>query len=250
MKNDYGSRSWLEGHYAVNPDSDPWGLDWRPTQQLRYRRMLDSLQHGVGDGWRPSCIVDLGCATGNFTSQLGRLPGAAAGCVVGIDVAQLAIDRARARHPALQFERASIAEAADRFAGSVDLVTCLEVLYYLPQSERVSTLVRLRDMLKPGGLLLASSMIGRPPYLDARALQDLVGAELEIVDSGTLYLRPFVLLEKSAMKLGRLFPRAALARRQSRLGSESSILARLERLAGAGLPGLARSHAFVLGRRV
>ena len=37
----YGSREWLDQQYS-RTGSDPWGLDWRPSQAARYHHMLDA----------------------------------------------------------------------------------------------------------------------------------------------------------------------------------------------------------------
>ena len=48
----------------------------------------------------------------------------------------------------------------------------LEVLYYIPDAERAGTLGRVRRMLKPGGMVLVSSMIAARPYMSPERLRD------------------------------------------------------------------------------
>ncbi|WP_409032494.1 hypothetical protein [Janthinobacterium sp. CG_23.3] len=149
--------------------------------------------------------------------------------------------RAAARHPHLRFERLALDDCARAYAGAADLVTCMEVLYYLPARQRLAALRQLKGMLRPGGCLLVSSMIAAPPYFSAEQLGALVGGELALVDSGVLYLKPLALWEKLQMKLRRGgTPGAA--------GYEYAAVERWGRYAARLLPGFARSHAYVIAR--
>ncbi|MEC5161194.1 MULTISPECIES: class I SAM-dependent methyltransferase [unclassified Janthinobacterium] len=237
----YGTRAWIESRYAASAD-DPWGLDWRPSQRYRYARMLAALETALAGAARPLAIVDVGCATGTFTALLAGLNGGAAGAsLVGVDIAAAAVARAAARHPHLRFERLALDDCARAYAGAADLVTCMEVLYYLPARQRLAALRQLKGMLRPGGCLLVSSMIAAPPYFSAEQLGALVGGELALVDSGVLYLKPLALWEKLQMKLRRGgTPGAA--------GYEYAAVERWGRYAARLLPGFARSHAYVIAR--
>lgn len=244
----YGTREWFESQYDASCD-DPWGLDWRPSQCFRYETMLAALLRVVGPDWTPARIIDVGCATGAFTARLSTLGRCDAVSVMGVDIAESAITRARARHPAITFARMSLDECALRFAASAELVTCLEVLYYLPDEQRVAALQMLRDMLQPGGVLLVSSMIARKPYMSLAELRALVENELLVVDAGVLYLKPIVLIEKVLLRL-----RFAWSLRR---GSDASIrdaqlparsMARLAALSKSLLGGRAQSHGYVIAR--
>jgi SAM-dependent methyltransferase len=243
--NGYGTSNWFERIYQ-STDDDPWGLSWRPTQLYRYGRMLSELGR-VLDARRATstCIVDIGCATGDFTAMLASLPGSTPRQVVGMDLSETAVNRARARFPEIEFAVGGASEAAARFRCSADLVCCLEVIYYIPVDQRAAMIRDLASMLKPGGLLLISSMIAPPPYLDAEALCNLVNERLPVHASGVLNLRPLTDIEKVVLKL----------RRRRRGGAASQYLpgapgyARLDRITALLRKTLGRrseSHAFAI----
>src|SRR5690349_17135929 len=100
----YGTSNWFERIYQ-STDDDPWGLSWRPTQLYRYGRMLSELARVLDVRKAASrCIVDIGCATGDFTAMLAGLPGSGAPRhVVGMDLSETAVNRARARFPEIEF---------------------------------------------------------------------------------------------------------------------------------------------------
>lgn len=244
----YGTREWFESQYDTSSD-DPWGLDWRPSQRFRYETMLAALQRVAGPDWAPARIIDVGCATGAFTARLSTLGRCGAVSVMGVDIAESAVARARARYPAIPFERMSLDECAPRFAASADLVTCLEVLYYLPEGQRAAALRMLRGMLRPGGMLLVSSMIAHRPYMSLAELRTLVESELPVVDAGVLCLKPIVLIEKAMMRLRSAWPwcRNSGASVRDALPAARG-MARLAALSKSLLGARAQSHGYVLAR--
>jgi SAM-dependent methyltransferase len=236
----YGSRAWMESQYAASKD-DPWGLDWRPSQRHRYARMFGALQDALPVQPRPRAIVDVGCATGAFTAMLGGLGDTAEdGAVTGIDIAESAVARAAMRFPAIRFRCMALDECARAYEGSADVVTCMEVLYYLPREQRADAVHQLKRMLKPGGHLLVSSMIASGPYFSFGELKALMAGELNVVVTGVLHLKPLTLLEKLLMKLG------PAARQLLRI--DDGTVRRWERFSARRFPGLAQSHAYVIAR--
>ena len=241
----YGTRAWLELQYAASGD-DPWGLDWRPSQRLRYASMLAAVRQVAGTAWTPRRIVDAGCATGAFTAMLAKIAPEAE--VIGIDIAESAVARARARYAGIAFERMALDECASKFAVSADLVSCLEVLYYLPREERAEALKQLRTMLRPGGILLVSSMIAGHPYISQEELVALVATELSVVHTGTLYLKPVVLWEKAQMRMRRLWHGSRSPLSLCSTLADTDRVARLAVWSKRILGARAQSHGFVVAR--
>jgi len=247
---EYGSADWLERIYSAS-ESDPWGLNWRPTQLYRYGRMLEELgrcKPAAGSVGRECLGVDMGCATGEFTALMSHtLRSMQPSRVMGFDLSATAVRRAAERFPDLQFQAGSFEQAAAQLAGSADVVSCLEVLYYVPAEQRAAALSNLKAMLRPGGLLLVSSMIGLPPYLDYAQLQALVGSQLTIVAGGELSLRPLSDIEKLSMKILRR-TRGRDARDYLPGGKGFARVDRLSRLCRATFGKRSNSHGFVIAR--
>ncbi|MEA2146986.1 MAG: hypothetical protein QOG59_2573 [Solirubrobacteraceae bacterium] len=96
-------------------------------------------------------VLDLGCGEGHFTAEIA----AAGASVVGAEVAQAAIDRARARHPELEFARVEIDGPLPFADGAFDLVWASEVIEHVSDTAR--WLSEARRVLKSGGVLLITT---------------------------------------------------------------------------------------------
>lgn len=197
----FGDAEWLNAQYR-RTKVDPWGLGWRPTQRYRLALMFRLLREHLPTQDEALRIIDVGCATGDFSQRLSQLNQPAGTNVLGIDIAEEAVARARQRHPELQFECASMEQAASRWRQSADCVSCLEVLYYVPPNGREAAVAQLAALLRPQGLILVSSMIAHAPYFSMKELLDLISPRFSVVRAGTIHLRQVGQLEKLMMRLG------------------------------------------------
>ena len=90
-------------------------------------------------------VLDLGCGDGRVTALLARA-GAEA---TGVDPSEVALERARARHPDLEF-RTTAADGTLPFADGVfDVVVCLNVLEHVADTQRLMS--EARRVLPAGG---------------------------------------------------------------------------------------------------
>jgi len=135
--------------YAEN--NDPWELG-NPSnryQQRKYRTLLSLLPKER----RFYSALDAGCGIGFFTRMLAGH----AERILGVDLSQSAIDRAKEMHrdvTNLEFMSGDIFNLPETMNGQFDLVVLADVLYYVP-SETGDTLKtitrRIAKLLTPGG---------------------------------------------------------------------------------------------------
>jgi 2-polyprenyl-3-methyl-5-hydroxy-6-metoxy-1,4-benzoquinol methylase len=198
----YGTSEWLDAQYERVP-GDPWGLDWRPSQDRRFAAMLEVLEAARAELPARPRVLDFGCATGDFTARLADWVARQHGELLAVDASPRAVERARGRVPQVHFEAWTVEECAAGAAPGFDLLICLEVLYYVPAAERAAFVDSLARLLRPGGLALFSSMVASGPYLTAAGLRQAVGGAFEVRAAASLYLRPLAEVEKALMSVAR-----------------------------------------------
>jgi SAM-dependent methyltransferase len=96
-------------------------------------------------------VLDLGCGDGWMTGELAAL-GAEP---VGVEVAAAAIERARRRHPGLDFRLAEIEGELPVEDNAIDVVWASEVLEHVADTAR--WLSEVRRVLRPRGRLLLTT---------------------------------------------------------------------------------------------
>jgi 2-polyprenyl-3-methyl-5-hydroxy-6-metoxy-1,4-benzoquinol methylase len=141
----------------------PEGLE--PTDFAMRRRFL--LGH-VAAGAR---VLDVGCGEGRFTAALARM-GAR---VVGIDVAEEPLRRARARHPELDLRLARADGPWELADAEFDVVWAGEVIEHV--ADTAAWLSEVRRVLRSGGTLLASTPANGPLALMRSAISKRAFAE-------------------------------------------------------------------------
>lgn len=198
MRND------LSIYDTVEPWWDPGDRLFAPLRALAPARMAYLDRVGLPVAGR--AVLDVGCGGGFMTAPLA----AAGGAVVGVDVAQGALDAAAA-HLAAQGlsaelrlgDGSSLPVATD----SMDLVVCTDVLVHVPDPRAV--VLEIGRVLRPGGALLVSTI--NRTWL-ARLVMITLGEDLlGLVHRGThdpaKFIRPQALsswLEEGGMTLAGL----------------------------------------------
>jgi ubiquinone/menaquinone biosynthesis C-methylase UbiE len=113
-----------------------------------FERRLAFLRGSVRAGDR---ALDVGCGTGEFTAELSE----AGATPVGVEVAEAALERARQRHPGLDFRLVAIDGPLPFEDGSFDLVWASEVIEHVTDTAR--WLSELRRVIVPRGRLLVTT---------------------------------------------------------------------------------------------
>jgi SAM-dependent methyltransferase len=115
-----------------------------PDFELRRAFLLRELRPGAR-------VLDVGCGEGEFAAEAAQ----AGAQVVGVDVAQTAVDRARRRHPGLDFQVVPIDGALPFEDCAFELVWASEVIEHVGDTAR--WLSEVRRVIAPGGLLLVTT---------------------------------------------------------------------------------------------
>lgn len=117
------------------PGNDPWLQRWLPMLAARSA---------------DACILELGCGSGQDSAALA----AAGHAVVGIDRSERSIAGAKARVPSGDFHCQDIRAPFPVPPGAAGAVVASLSLHYFPWPETLALARRIRDALRPGGLLL------------------------------------------------------------------------------------------------
>lgn len=114
-------------------------------------------------------VFDLGCGVGHMTAQLQAF----GADVIGVDLNDELLARARSRHPGLRFEKLDLCELQPDSFGMADGIWSSFTPAYFPDLE--STLKKWCACLRPGGwlaLVEVDDLFGHEP-LDPRFLASL-----------------------------------------------------------------------------
>ena len=98
-------------------------------------------------GLQPKRILDFGCGGGETTALLSEC--FATSLVVGADISEPLLERARRAHPGLKFEHVSAVQADATF----ELAFLNGVFHHIAKAEQPSSARYLRERLAPGGIL-------------------------------------------------------------------------------------------------
>jgi len=131
-------RALYENHWVDAPaDPEPWAWERRRALLLSEAR----------SGER---VLDLGCGAGRFVKALQE----AGADPVGVELAEAALERARAVAPGAELHRLEDDGTIPLGHHTVDLVWCSEVLEHA--ADAATLLHEARRVLKPGGRLLVT----------------------------------------------------------------------------------------------
>ncbi|HQZ35922.1 MAG TPA: glycosyltransferase [Ilumatobacteraceae bacterium] len=132
---------------AVFAEPDPWSYS-NNYEQLKYQQTLSLLTDFPAER-----ALELACAEGHFTSQLAPL----VGHLVATDISVTALERAAQRcagHDNIEFQLLDLTN--DALPSDLDLIVCSEGFYYYDLSAVEALAVRIKDALRPGGVIVSA----------------------------------------------------------------------------------------------
>jgi SAM-dependent methyltransferase len=189
----HGGRAAFEAAYADG--ADPWASN--DPRYLYQRRKYAALIALLPEGRRFGRALDLGAGAGGLSRALAAI----AGDVLGLDIAQAAVDRATrtSPQPNLRFAQGDVADLDPALDGQFDLVAVADTLYYLDDTSGVAlaaAAARIARLLVPGGIcLLANHYFFRADRDSrlSRRIHDAFAAQANLI--GILHTwRPFYLV--------------------------------------------------------
>ena len=149
------ARAAFEAAYASG--ADPWASDDRRYSYQRWK--YEGLMALLPEGRRFGQSLDLGSGVG----AMSRLLAAISDRVLGLDIAQGAVDRASltaASHGNLRFEQGDVTDLSSSLDGQFDLVVVADTLYYLDDTggpNLAAVASRITGLLAPGGMCLLAN---------------------------------------------------------------------------------------------
>jgi len=150
-----GARAAFEAAYAGA--ADPWAST--DPRYFYQRWKYEGLMALLPPGRRFRHALDLGSGVGALSVALT----AVADEVLGLDIAQSAVDRAAAltrNRPGLRFAQGDVTALDPALDGRFDLVVVADMLYYLDAVDDLSferVAARIARLLAPGGLCLVAN---------------------------------------------------------------------------------------------
>ena len=154
------SRNYQESLWEAVPEgSSPHAGELRRAFLLEHVRSALALSDaraddaaGQSDASRSVCrVLDVGCGEGYFAAELAR----AGLSVVGVDVAEEPLRRARARHPGLDLRIVPVDRDWPLADASFDIVWAGDVIEHV--ADTAGWLSEVRRVLRSGGTLLLST---------------------------------------------------------------------------------------------
>lgn len=180
MTDNFGKKEYFERLFSLSSlTEDPWGHNWRASQQFRYDSYLKLLRFNNLDKKRLN-ILDIGCSLGDFTARVERALKPRE--IWAIDISEVAIEKARIKYKnsKINFKVGSLPNLVEFKDNSFNLLLSLEVLYYMAKEDRIKALKEMKRVLKKDGFILISVNINKPPYFQIYEFYNLVGQFFKI----------------------------------------------------------------------
>lgn len=207
----WGSSEWFSKKLIDDGVSSPdsyFAYEKNAFQNLRIKAVLKFVKKHVILRIDNPKILDIGSATGFLTSALKQTLNS--DNILGIDFSEDLVNHANNLYDDIEFKVGALPDLSYK-DNSYDFLSLIEVLYYLPETDRKKALEECRRVMKKDGLMLFCSNISKPPYLLDKEILDLLSSTgFEITTSLKLDFSGAVALQGFLMRLKRFLKRAIL----------------------------------------
>ncbi len=163
----WGSQEWFAYLFTSQGDQDAAAYYTHKTngyQIYRHTQLLKVLESHSISGRN---LLDVGCATGVLTAAVARRFKFEQ--VVGLDFVKSMILKTASNFEQFKFVSGSLPHLPFT-SNYFDLVIASEVLYYLSDDKRLIALEEINRVLKPGGCVLFSSVLGESYFSSEEAV--------------------------------------------------------------------------------
>lgn len=197
----WGSKEWFEYQFSDIENEkieDRWGHQWRGSQKFRYDLYIQVLKN-ILPTKNPIKVLDIGCGLGDLTKKVWALD--PKNDIAGIDISENAINRIsgavkKEGYQNLKFRVGSLPSLNFKDQ-SLDLILCLEVLYYLNDEDRKRSITEIKRTLKPGGyLLLSGGLDDGVRYFSEENIVKLISKDFSIKMIEYNYAKIYTMFEK------------------------------------------------------
>jgi 2-polyprenyl-3-methyl-5-hydroxy-6-metoxy-1,4-benzoquinol methylase len=159
--------------YATSPD--PWGIARAGFRDRVLRERLSPYLDGKS-------VLELGCGEGHLTRSVFS----SVRSVTGVDISQVAIERAKALClPNADFECRDLLDIS--FHG-YDVIIAIECLYYLSAEEQSAFFDKVTREHVGGVLVLSGPIIGGRYFTHQSVMNSLAGRGFEILEYRNIYI--------------------------------------------------------------
>jgi len=194
MKHAFGTKRYFDELYGEN--NEPWSISIRESQKYRFKQYFKLLNnHNI----KSNNCLDVGCSLGQFTINLLSLSLK----VIGVDISKDAIIKCNSQYKNIkniQFEFGKLPKLSYS-NNSFDLITCLEVLYYLSDNDKRVAILELYRVLDKKGYILFSVVLDKKPYFKFWELEILMELYFKIIETKYLYSNLYYPLESFLLRL-------------------------------------------------